>query len=443
MTSATLPQPDSAATKNPTKHFPLEYAAVFFIALIVLTTITEVWGPSKKFFPGGDSEQYMSLGRSLASGRGYKDTVGPWPDRPACDRMPGWPALIALGVIVAPHVAPEAVVRFTNVFCLCIAGVFFCGVCRRLRAGPIFSALAALGVSLSPMMVSFMVAGISEISFVMIIAIGLTCILAEGSLLYIGAFILGTAALVRTNFVLVPVAFCGLALLSPSGRHSNRMNLRRLCLACIIALVPSSLWVVRNAFVTHRFPVLSSIEGETLYGSNNDVVAGDLQYWGFWVVPDQIPGEIPKEQLARDLGSSLALSNYYHRQAISWIEANLRSLPRLELGKFVRAFVPIPWVPLTISYIAFFCRFILYVLCLALLRFWWPVIDRIYLLFCSAMLAVHIITTAIYYGSSRFTFCWVELFLLPCIALGLDRWWALRRQRGLHRGATAPSPVTT
>jgi hypothetical protein len=174
--------------------------------------------------------------------------------------------------------------------------------------------------------------------------------------------------------------------------------------------------------IAGRFPLLSTIEGETFYGANNDLVAHNLDYWGYWVIPDEIPGEAPKLELAKRLGNDLALNDYYHRKGVAWVKANLRALPRLELGKFIRAFAPIPWAPLTASYVAFFCRFLLYVFWLALLPFWWPGMNRTYLLFCLAMAVVHVITTAVYYGLYRFTHCYVEILFVPAIAYGLQQW---------------------
>jgi hypothetical protein len=400
---------------------------VFLVGLAILSAVTIAWGPSKALH--ADSEQYMAIGSSLAAGNGFKNPVGPWPDRAEYARMPGWPALISVGLRVAPWAKPEAVSRFTNAFCLSVAAAFFCGLSRRLGVKPIFSVLAGLAVALSPSLVYLSVDGLSEVSFLMIIAIGLTAVLAGGRWIYPGAFILGLAALVRTNFILVPFVFVGLALGFPSARETllKRWNPIRVFACCVLALAPVLLWAVRNDLITGRFPMLSTIEGETFYGSNNDLVAHNLEYWGYWAFPDDIPGEVPKLELAKRLGNDLALNDYYHRKGVAWVKANLRSLPRLELGKFIRAFAPIPWAPLTASYVAFFCRFLLYVGWLALLPFWWRGMNRTYLLFCLAMAVVHVITTAMYYGLYRFTHCYVEILFVPCIAYGLQQWLASTR----------------
>ena len=406
---------------------------VFLISLFILGGVTVAWGPSKKFEPGGDADQYMALGQSLKSGNGFKNSVGPWPNLSDYSRMPGWPAIISVALRVAPRATPEAASRFSNAVCLSLAGAFFCLLCRFLGVGTTLSEAAGLSVSLSPSLVYLSVEGMSEISFVMILAMGVTALIASRRLLCLAAIILGTATLVRTTFILVPPLFLALALLmrAPRTELLTRVRVRCAILACVLATAPALVWTLRNAEITGRFPLLSSIEGEGIYGANNDVVANNLEYWGYWVMPDYIPGETPKLKLAHQLGSALALNDYYHQKGVTWLRNNLRALPRLELGKFVRAFVPIPWKPRLESYVVFSCRFLLYVLWVAFLPFWLPNISRTYLLFCLAMAMTHLITTALYYGVYRFTHCYIEIFFVPCIALGLQQWGTMRRNRAV------------
>jgi hypothetical protein len=394
--------------------------------MIILSGVTLAWGPSKSLH--GDAEQYLAIGRSLAAGNGYKDLMSPWPDLPDYSRMPGWPTLISTGLRIAPWARPETVSRFTNAVCLSLAGAFFCALSSRLGLASLLSVFTGLAVSLSPALVYLCVDGLSEVSFVMTLGIGLTAVLAGGRWIYLGALILGVGTLVRANFVLVPVVFFSFAIMFRSARETlmKRGNLTRALFCGFLVLFPAMFWVVRNGFITGRFPLLNTIEGETFYGANNELVAHNLEYWGYWVFPDDIPGETPKLELARQLGNDLALNDYYHRRGGAWVKMNLRFIPRLELGKFIRAFAPVPWTPLTWSSLVFFCRFLLYVFWSALLPFWWPRMNRTYLLFCLAMAVVHVITTAVYYGLYRFTHCYVEVFFVPCIAYGLQEWFATK-----------------
>lgn len=395
-------------------------AFVFLLSLFILAAITLALGPSAKYPPGSDSDQYMSIGKSLAAGRGYRDPVGPWPDRADYARMPVWPVIISLGIRLAPGATPEAVSRFSNAVCLSLAGALFCVVCMLLDINTKLSAVAGILISLSPSLIYFSVGGMSEVSFVMLISAGIAALLAGGRWILLAALFLGIASLVRANFILVPPLLLALAFLFRLGRMElfSRIRMRHVLCACVLAAAPPFLWAVRNALITGRFPVLSTIEGETFYGANNDVVANNLEDWGYWVMPNDIPGETPKLQLARQLGSDLALNDYYHRKGVDWVKQNLTSLPRLELGKFVRAFAPIPWKPRIESYVVFSCRFFLYLLWISFLPFWWRRINRTYVLFCLAMAITHLITTAVYYGLFRFTHCYIEILFIPCIAFG-------------------------
>jgi len=403
--------------------------AVLLTGLAVLSAATMVWGPTKKFVAATDSSQYLHIAMSLARGKGFKDPDGLWPDRPDCGRMPAWPAVIAVGLRLAPWASPEAVDRFSGIFCLALAGVFFAIITQFLGVRPLISVFAGLAVSLSPSLIYLAVEGMSEPAFVMMIGTALACMLTGGWLgAYAGAIVMGLAALNRSNTLVVVPAVVGLALLSQKRRvwlfHS--LNWARCAILCVLAMAPSALWVLRNYSASGQFPVISALEGEALYGSNNDVVANDLGDWGYWVVPNKIPGETAKPVLGTVLHDDVELNDYYHHKAITWVRGHLSSIPRLELGKFIRAFVPIPWVPLVPSYAAFFARFLLYVLASLFLPLWWRGIDRRYRLAFAAMALVHLWTTAVYYGCFRFTHCFVEILLVPCIAVGAQRWLADR-----------------
>ncbi len=413
---------------------PWQAAVLAFVGgLAILVSVTAVIGSPEGI--RGDGEQYLALGQSLAAGRGYRDTVGPWPQDPSYDRMPGWPAVLAVSIWLAPGISPTSVALYANAVCLSAVGALFTLLCMRVGVRVPLSLVGGLGVSLSPPLVFLSLTGFSEIVFLLSVAAGLLAVLAGGFWFYLGALVLGLAPLVRTNFVIMPLVFLGLALVLPGARRAllrKAVLVRTVCALCIFVL-PTLAWALRNYSLTGRFPLLSSIEGETLYGANNDITANELASWGYWVMPDRIAGEVPKLQLARRLGSDLELNDYYHRRALDWIRRNVPSLPRLVLGKLVRAFVPVPWVPQLASYVAFSYRLLLFALCLVLSSLWWRAIDRTYLLFCSAMFGVLLVTTAVYYGSFRFTHCLAEVFFIPCIVKGFECLLA-------RRGYGKPSP---
>jgi hypothetical protein len=66
--------------------------------------------------------------------------------------------------------------------------------------------------------------------------------------------------------------------------------------------------------------------------------------------------------------------------------------------------------------------------------------NKTYLLFCLAMAIAHVVTTAIYYGAARFTHCYVEIFFIPCIVLGLQQWRATRLSMRTNDGEAKARP---
>lgn len=393
----------------------------FAITLAFLCVALEVWGPNRPLDPGwGDASQYMALGRNLADGRGFKDTLSLWPDQPSYDRMPGWPVLIAVGMKLAPKSSDTAVVHYTGIICLALAAALFTSLNHQLGLRPGLSVLGGLGLAFSPAVVALVFLGLSETAFILAMVAGAVALFAGGRWRYAAALCFGFASLVRTNFILFPAILFLLLLILPGARRElRREKPRHLAALLLIMYLPALLWAARNYTLTGRILFLSSIEGETLYGSNNDMVANDLFHWGTWVMPGKILGEIPKADLARGL-TDAGLNDYYHARAIEWIKTHRSEYPRLVLGKLIRGLVPIPWIPLVSSWIAFGYRFLLDVLFIGLVRWWWPATNRLYLLLLCAMFSIVLITTVIYYGNYRFTHC-VELFFIPCILLGWQR----------------------
>jgi hypothetical protein len=328
----------------------LEHPAVLFgligvIGLLVPLILAVKNDLEKPFLPGADAQQYVGIGASIAHGRGYKNPVGFWPTEPAYDRMPVWPLILSIGVAIAPNAIEEVVSRVTNVICLALAGVAMGALCRRFGVRPVLCLISGLYVSLSPILIYLALEGFSEISFILIVSTGLAFAFAGPRYLYLAAVLIGLGPLVRTNFILVPLFFAVLFLLLPFARRTlmSRAMVMRAALALCLTLLPTGIWVGRNYALTGRFPLLSSIGGENFYGSNNELTANEVISWGAWNSPDNIPGEMRKAVLAKRLPSDLALNDYYYSRGMAWIRTHVGGLPRLVLGKLVRAFLPLPW----------------------------------------------------------------------------------------------------
>jgi hypothetical protein len=407
--------------------------AVTLVGFAVLLLATYLWGLTKRV--DSDSLQYLSIAQSLASGEGYRSPESAWPTEPAFDRMPAWPGIIAVFLVVLPGVNPDAVARLIAALCLAVAGGMVTLLCLRWGIRPWLAALGGLGLSLSPMMISMSVVALSEPSFVLFLLVGITCLFGGQRERWIAPLSWGLAMLVRSNFAVVAPILLGLIVLFPAARQRLRQEWGWGATVVFLGLLylPLGLWLGRNAMLTGRFPLISTIEGETLYGGNNDLVARELDPWGYWVMPDAIPSEIPKRELAQKLGSDLALNDYYRQKAKEWIASHRVELPRLLLGKLIRGFVPMPWKPVAATYFAFSYRLLLDILVVATALWWWRATPRLYLLLCVAMLGVLLLTTVVFYGNNRFTHVLIEILYIPLICSGLEH--RLRKPAGYRSAA--------
>jgi len=425
-------------TRSLLNHPAVLYGTIGIVGLLVLLWVGVESGIARPFVSGTDSSQYASIAASVAHGAGYRDPVGLFPMKPATDRVPAWPLLMSVGMRLAPDARDEVISRVTNLICLVLSGVFMGALCRKLGVRPWLCLLGGLFVIFSPILVYVALEGLSEISFILFVTAGVALVYAGGWYLYLGAILIGLGPLVRPNFVIVPVVFAALAWLLPSTKPAalSRAMLVRVLIALCLTMVPTGLWLARNYAVTGRFPLLTTFYGEALYGSDNDGTATMLvEYWGGWVFPDYIPGETPKKELAKRLGNDVALNDYYVERGKEWVRTHPKQLPRLLLGKMVRSLALIPWTnsPTWQEWVAYDSRLFLLAVVLFTWKFWWPVMDRRYLLFLAAVAISHVITTILIDGQLRYSFCFFEIFTVPCAALGMDRWLARRRD---HRPLT-------
>ncbi len=384
-------------------------ALIVLAAAIAANTIA-LMGTSPRLSLDGDGPFYIGIARNLAAGKGYVLGDSPWPDKPTMGRAPVWPVLLSIPARLAPGIDDPTLLRGTAAFFNAGSAVLLFGITLTLTNRRGVSIAAGLAYALYPVALALTAGGFSEIPYVFLAAIGLLSILRGGPGLYVGALVLGLSPLVRSNFIALPV-MAGLVALT---RRPDARQWKRFAVVAALFWLPSALWIARNYALSGEFPVLSTVEGETLYGANNNYVASTLSVWGYWVFPNEIPGETPKDDLARTM-SERQIDDYYHRKGIAFLKAHWFELPRLELGKLVRAFIPVPWVAGWTSYAVFLFRGLLYggiLLSLGVLR----QLDPRYKIIVTGMFLVVLLTVLIYYGTYRFTFC-VEVFLLPAVAL--------------------------
>jgi len=272
--------------------------------------------------------------------------------------------------------------------------------------------IAGLLYTFHPGMLHLALQGLSEPLFVFLVTLGMALVLAPGSRrpkstsagdrgirtidlrVPASGLLLGLACLVRANFVLFPIFFA--TIVAAWGMVQGALNIRlrlrlrrdygrtrrkqrseigsqspavcglRSVVYCLLLAalfyLPISSWITRNYRVCGH-PVISTLRGQTIYGGNNEVVAEDLNWWGYWVFPNSIPGETPMHELAKAM-SEYEVDHYYTQKAVAYLKGHWFSYPRLLLGKLTRAYVPIPWKASMGSYAVSGYRWLIYLLLL-------------------------------------------------------------------------------
>jgi hypothetical protein len=191
---------------------------------------------------------------------------------------------------------------------------------------------------------------------------------------------------------------------------------REAILLVFIFLLPSTFWAARNDTITGHFPVFSTLRGQTFYGGNNDIVSGTHEFWGYWVFPDQIPGEPEMEELAKTK-SEYEVDCYYYDKGKDWVRTHVGQIPGLMVGKLVRAYVPVPWKPTKATVAVSVLRWVLYLAALLGVIIFWRALDLRFRIILGAMILTNAATVVIFWGCARFAFA-VEPFLIPLACAG-------------------------
>ena len=391
-------------------------ATVFLLGIAASSLIVKSQGGFSRA-PGGDGPEYITLARSLAAGRGYINPHSHWPTDPSLARLPLWPILLVPGAWLFPNQTDGFLLRGTGAVMHALGAVCLVLLAFYLSRDYFAAALSGTIFAFYPPALSLVDGGYSEPAFVVFAAAGLLLVFQTGWKQFLGALLLGASVLVRSNLLILPFLF---ALFAEASDKSTRQHWKHFCLLTLIFLIPASLWIARNYLVSGAFPMLTGADGETLYGGNNPVVASEMAFWGNWVFADQVPGETPERVLAQTM-SEKQVDHYYLNQGLAFMRHHLLAYPRLVTGKLIRSFIPVPWIPSASSYFASFVRLALYVGV-----FWaWrrrAIRDQRFTLFLAAVLATTVITTVIFCGTFRYTFC-LETFLIIVVAIQLANVW--------------------
>lgn len=401
-----------------------------------------------------DSFYFLCIAKSLAQGHGYMLQEGFWSAVPTMSRAPAWPWVVSIGLRVFPGGSPDGVMRVMA----CLLNALAAGLVAWL-AGALFrrrsvALCSGLIYALYPVALYEAYEGTSEILFVVLTLAGTLLVLSHDWRRFVGMLTLGAAVLVRPNF-LTWIGFavfavacqrvyqrwsraagsqgassccprCGadVPIRLDSGGEADgdirpTSGLRKGLLAVVLVflfVLPPLLWAARNYRVCGHFPVLSTLRGQTFYGGNNAVVADTLEFWGYWVFPNSIPGERPMYELSQTM-SEYEVDVYYFNHGVAWIRQHVSAMPRLILGKLVRAYVPVPWKLSAKSAAVSMFRLALYMLSAVGLCLWWRRMDSVLRGVLVAMLLANVLTVAAFWGCARFAFE-LDPFLIPFAVAG-------------------------
>ncbi len=416
MTSVTC-SCDGRAGAVKRRRFVVAAACVLALAALVNMVAGVRYGLGRPL--ESDAFYFRQVALSLAHGRGCVVDDSFWPGQPTMQRLPGWPFAASLALRLAPHASPDTVMRS---LCLglnaLVAPLIFVLTLRLFgRLWP--AVIAGVAYALHPTGLYFAVQGLSETVFLMLCSAGLILLLRGGWSRVLGLFVLGLSCLERANFVLWAPMFVLLAALAAWRARPDRRTIACAALGLALFAVPIGLWTARNYGVCGRFPVISTLRGQTFYGGNNPVVADDLRYWGYWIFPNSVPGERPLAELAQTMSES-DVDVYYFDRGKEFIRANALAMPRLWLGKLVRAYVPVPWVPSMGAYAVGVVRIFILMGAIAGIVASWRRTPGVFRAAFLAMLATNVATVVLFWGNARFAFS-VEPFLLPFLGVGLVR----------------------
>ena len=400
---------------------------IAFFAIIAAFCATRLAGPLNR--PAvGDALFYVDLAHSMAAGKGYVATHSPWPGQPHLGRLPLWPWLLTLPVWLFERFLGEyAVLRLSAVLVHGICCALLTLLTFQVWRDWLAAAVAGFLLAVYAPAISLTQDALSEPAFLCMALAGMLLLCRSGWQQAAGAGLAGLAALSRANFVLFPFA---LALAAVLWRPHFLHYWKRMAVLTAIFLLPATGWVMRNYYVSGVFPLLTALEGEAFYGANNDVVKTYVKSWGFYAFPDDIPGEKPKQELAKHMNEA-ELDHYYRSKGLAYARANWFIYPNIILGRFVRAFIPLPISPTVVTYLASLERWLLYGVFVLVLRRR-VIKDSFYGLSLTAFFLITVATVALYYGTFRFAFP-LEALMIPSVgALAADM---IRARSSLRRPA--------
>ncbi|HUL73372.1 MAG TPA: glycosyltransferase family 39 protein [Vicinamibacterales bacterium] len=286
-----------------------------------------------------DEQEYLSLARSLAAGRGfvYDDALGAGGPADPFDRAPGYPAFLALvggGHAIATEV--PAVVKIAQAFAA-VFGILIAGAIAERLAGSRSAAVAAWIAAVYPPLVAVSARAFSEALF-WPLGLAAAALLshaarATGSsstkTAAVAGLVAGVAALVRpAMIVFVAVAACWLLW--------RRWPARVVAFTLGAALVVAP-WTARNYRVDGRLVLIAADGGVNFWIGNHPKAVGD----GDLAANDALKIAHASFRSAHPNLTERELEPAYYREAFGWIAADPTGWLALEARKLFYLVVPV------------------------------------------------------------------------------------------------------
>lgn len=303
----------------------------------------------RPFLIEGDANGYWALAEAVAQGGDY--ALYDPPRRVL--RMPGFPALLAIGMKTADLAGLHDSRAIVTRCLLAVIGTLACaavyGLGRTLfevRTGLLAAALAAV----SPSFILFSVQELSETAFALGLVVSLCCLArliaalrgesteaeagtrASGSALWLGWALLTGAAIavanyMRPSWMLAAPAFAALLVVVSPNRWRASAAAAVLIVAFLLCLSP---WALRNERVTGRWIWTTLWVGASLYDGLSPTATGDSDMRFF-----------DEENLLGTM-TEIEVDRHYRERAVRFARENPGQALRLAGVKQLRYWNPVP-----------------------------------------------------------------------------------------------------
>lgn len=302
--------------------------AIRFGAALMLRDVAA--GPDMAF--GKDGKDFDELAAQLASGNGYC-----WRETgvPTSFRAPGFPLFLSVIYLVAGQNHVLAYASFAALGALaCLFVYLLMAEVRDERTGRWAAVLTLLYLP----HIYFATVFASENLFVACLAAGLWAFARYLKHQNIGA-LTGVALAIGICTLTRPVALLFVPVLLLAILWASLPPLKLLGHAAVLTTVFCATvlpWSIRNQRVHGQFVLVATNGGSTFYGSNNDRVLNDPDFFGGWISTVHLPGR----EFIEAASGEVAHDKREWELGKQWVNENVSSLPLLLLYKFSRMWLP-------------------------------------------------------------------------------------------------------